>query len=419
MTAADTAWLILADDLTGAADTAIAFARRGLETVVTWGDGDVGDAPVVSVDADSRRLSAADAAARQTAVLAARGRPGQHLYKKIDSTLRGQPAAETAALLAALRRNGRPTIAFVAPAFPAMGRTTETGRVLVAGQRLEETPLWARDHTYESGYLPAVLKAAGLKSGVVPLDQLLRGDGMVRGVITAAIAEGCDAVVCDAATEEDLALAARAALPLADRLLFVGTGGLAAALARQVAPADPPPPAVPAVQGPVLVLVGSVAEASRAATETLSASGRVTPVLVPEAVLRNAAGAVTAGHELTARIGAALGEGDVLVVTEFGPDSDLRQGGDVAKRLADLVAPATAHLGGIVATGGDTVCALLARIGVTGIRLLDEVEPGVPLGVTVGSVALPIATKAGGFGTDATLLHCLERLRSGAASQRD
>ncbi|MDC7788845.1 four-carbon acid sugar kinase family protein [Rhodoplanes sp. TEM] len=412
----DAPWLIIADDLTGAADAAIAFARRGLETVVTWGDGDVGDAPVVSVDADSRRLSAAAAAARQSAVLAARGRPGQIVYKKIDSTLRGQPAAETAALLKDLRRQGRRAIALVAPAFPAMGRTTEAGRVLVAGRRLEETPIWARDHGYESGYLPDVLKSAGLESGVVPLDQLRRGAGVVRGIVANAIAEGCDAVVCDAATADDLLVVAEATLPLADTLLFVGTGGLAGALAQLVAPDAPPAPVVPPANGPVLVLVGSVAEASRAAAETLAANGRVTEVVVPEAVLREAPGAATAGRELTAKIGAALGDGDVLVVTAFGPESDLAAGGAVARRLADLVAPAVAHLGGLVATGGDTVCALLGRLGVTGIRLLDEVEPGVPLGVTVGAVALPIATKAGGFGTDTTLLHCLDRLQSSVRS---
>lgn len=39
----------------------------------------------------------------------------------------------------------------------------------------------------------------------------------------------------------------------------------------------------------------------------------------------------------------------------------------------------------LVATGGDTVYVLLSKIGVRSIRLLDEVEPGVPLGVTIGA----------------------------------
>lgn len=412
-----TPWLVLADDLTGAADCAIAFARRGAETVVTWGDGDAGAAPVLAVDADSRRLSASAAAERQCAVLAARRRPGQHLYKKIDSTLRGQPAAETAALLAALRRDGSPRLALVAPAFPATGRTTEGGRVLVGGAPLEQTPLWARDHTYPTGRLPDVLAAATLRSGVVPLDQVRRGAGPVRGIVTAALAENCDAIVCDAATEDDLRLIAEATLPLADRLLFVGTGGLAAALARLALPDAIPAAPVPPTRGSVLTVVGSVAEVSRAAAARLVETSRVHAVTVAESVLRGSADPGMA-QALAARIEVAIDQGDVLVTTEYGAGSDLGHGGEVAQRLAALVAPAARKAGGLVATGGDTVCALLAQIGVTGIRLADEVEPGVPLGVTVGAVALPIATKAGGFGSDATLARCLDRLHQTSAEQK-
>jgi len=104
-------WLIVADDLTGAADCAIAFAKRGMAAVVSWGErawgerasGEgIADAAVLSVDADSRRFPAAQAAARQLAAQAAHWRAGTRLYKKIDSTLRGQPAAELAAQLQAL-----------------------------------------------------------------------------------------------------------------------------------------------------------------------------------------------------------------------------------------------------------------------------------------------------------------------------
>ena len=94
-------WLIIADDLTGAADCAVAFAKRGLDAAVLWGHGEDSGASVLSVDADSRHLPAAEAAARQLTAQAAHWRPGVRLYKKIDSTLRGQPAAELAAQLRA------------------------------------------------------------------------------------------------------------------------------------------------------------------------------------------------------------------------------------------------------------------------------------------------------------------------------
>lgn len=67
-------------------------------------------------------------------------------------------------------------------------------------------------------------------------------------------------------------------------------------------------------------------------------------------------------------------------------------------------------MAGLFATGGETACALLTRLGVHGIRLLEEVEPGVPLGITQGAVRIPVMTKAGAFGHDRSLLNSLARM---------
>jgi len=66
-------WLILADDLTGAADCAIALGGRGRAAVVTWGD--IGNVrtrqePILAYDIASRGLSADAATARHRDVLA-------------------------------------------------------------------------------------------------------------------------------------------------------------------------------------------------------------------------------------------------------------------------------------------------------------------------------------------------------------
>ena len=55
--------LILADDLTGAADTAASFAARGAKTLVTLGDPPWPcDADVLAIDADTRRRGPDEAA---------------------------------------------------------------------------------------------------------------------------------------------------------------------------------------------------------------------------------------------------------------------------------------------------------------------------------------------------------------------
>ncbi|KPK33324.1 MAG: hypothetical protein AMJ66_05580, partial [Betaproteobacteria bacterium SG8_40] len=125
--------LIVADDLTGALDTAGPFAQQGLVTKVVAQpmqcDADsLGGARVVSVNTASRHLPA-DAAAdrvRQCARIFS-GQRFDYVFKKIDSTLRGNVVAETIALIEASGRSS----ALVAPAFPAQGRTVMAGVVHV------------------------------------------------------------------------------------------------------------------------------------------------------------------------------------------------------------------------------------------------------------------------------------------------
>ncbi len=415
-------WLILADDLTGAADCAIAFARRGLPASVGWhGVGaaepvPAGPAPsgmVLAVDADSRRLPPAEAAARHVGLLAARHTAGLGLIKKIDSTLRGQPVAELAATCRALRQAGRPALAIVAPAFPATGRTTEGGRVHMNGTRLEDTPLWARDHSYDSALLPELLAAEGLATRHLPLETV-RDPASLTAALRAALAEGAEAVVCDAVAVEDLAAIAQASLPLAGDVFWVGSGGIAAALAAALPGTAEvtAPPALPHREGGMLVVVGSVAEASRAAAARLLAENAATLFDIPAALLR-AGPADPRWQPLSTGIATALSTGqDTLVRIAAEPRANLAEGAALAERLADLLAPAARHMAGLFATGGETACALLTHLGVHGIRLLDELEPGVPLGITQGALAVPVMTKAGAFGHETTILNSLARLRA-------
>ena len=66
----DHRWLIIADDLTGAADSAIAFAKRRLPARVTWGEPrPEGSSDVaIAFDADTRKLAKDTAVRRQSSV---------------------------------------------------------------------------------------------------------------------------------------------------------------------------------------------------------------------------------------------------------------------------------------------------------------------------------------------------------------
>jgi D-threonate/D-erythronate kinase len=410
-----TDWLIIADDLTGAADCAGAFAGRGRDAVVAWGGVDAA-AAILSVDADTRHLPTAAAAARQVAVQAAHWRPGIRLYKKIDSTLRGQPAAELAAQLSHLsaRADRPPPLAVVAPAFPATGRVTRGGRILLDGRPLEETPLWARERTYPNACLPDVLACAGLPAETIALAEVRSGRDHVRARLEDMRRRGLAAAVCDAATDSDLAIVAAAALQL-DNVVWVGSAGLASALAAEAMAERPSRSRIHLAGAPVLIVVGSPAETSRRQARTLAESGMVTAVTVTAELLRAGRDAPS-WQAAVKNLRDGLAAGDTLLHIEASQTPELTRGAELAAGLADIVQEVSPMIGAIVITGGETARAVLSRLGLDGMRLIDEVEPGVPLGVSLGARAIPVITKAGAFGDAATLARCLTRLRdSGVA----
>jgi 4-hydroxythreonine-4-phosphate dehydrogenase len=406
-------WLIIADDLTGAADCAIAFAKHGLESVVAWDQHrEAGSVPVLSVDAGTRSLAPEQAAKVQVDVLASHYCTGLHLYKKIDSTMRGQPAAELAALLAyaPAYANGRPRLAIVAPAFPLAGRVMVNGSIVVQGIPLDQTPLWARDHTYASANLVDILGSAGLGAEVLSLETIAQGAEAVQKQFACARQRGLAAVVCDAKTEADLAVIAAGSQAMVDEIIFVGSAGLAAQLAVIEREESTPAPLPSNTERKnVLVVVGSLAEASRLQAKTLVQSGLVRHVVISPSTLFDGpcTPAWQEGSKQLARHLAA--KEDVLLELELTANPDLACGTKLAAKLAEFVAGA-GSFGAIVATGGDTVYALLSKLGVHSIRLLDEVEPGMPLGQTVGAVSIPVVTKAGAFGDAHSLRRSLERL---------
>ena len=84
----------------------------------------------------------------------------------------------------------------------------------------------------------------------------------------------------------------------------------------------------------------------------------------------------------------------------------------VAQALGDLVSSAAARVGGAALTGGDTATAALRAWSTTGLRIVDEIEPGVPLSMSEAAHPMPVVTKAGAFGSPDVLVKARERLHT-------
>src|SRR5215213_10540966 len=210
---------VIADDLTGAADTGVQLVRAGYRTAVLFSESEAlaEDLDAVSFDTDSRTKPAGFAAKRVLeAAHAARG--ARIVYKKLDSTLRGNVAAELAAALDGTRRER----AIVAPAFPAAGRTTVGGTQRVHGVPVDETEMANDPHTpVRVAHVPSLLADAFSSVGVLSVEDLSDPE-LVRRIL-----EESECVVADADRAEDLEALVRT---VPARVLWAGSAGLALAL---------------------------------------------------------------------------------------------------------------------------------------------------------------------------------------------
>ncbi len=391
---------IIADDLTGAADTGVQLARAGYRTAVAFRDTPIPsaeDLDAVVLDTDSRAMPGGFAARRVLEAVRS-VRHARIVYKKLDSTLRGPIAAELAAALGASGRRR----AVVAPAFPAAGRTTVDGVQLVRGVPVQETE--ARDDPrtpVREGHLPTLLAAAF--SSVVSLSvEDLTDPATVRRAL-----EGAECVVADAARDEDLEALVRA-VPDPSGVLWAGSAGLAVALGGVYpgpgAGEPPSPPSARAPVGKVLVVVGSLSGVSRGQLRALAQEcGCATvPVSGGSGVVKEALGAARS----------ALSESACAAVHSAEERDPSGAAGPVVGSLAEVAAGLSEEglFDALVLTGGETAVGVARRLGAAGIRLEGEVEPGIPAGSLLGPRPYRVVTKAGGFGEPDTLVRVVRGL---------
>lgn len=441
--------LVIADDLTGANDTGIQFAKQGYRTLVAsdWGEaggedgceefgedpgeaGEPGRTKGVSADMRSGRVDVVNVDTRGLPEAAASRRIREavdrlalqryaYVYKKIDSTLRGYVAEEIDALL----DSGEFDAALVAPAYPQQGRRTIGGYHFVGDQLLEDSAV-ANDPGFPMRESQLVRWLRGRsRRDVAHLDvDAIRRD--CPAAIARQLNEGASLLVCDAVTETDLRELAASAIATGKRLLWVGSAGLAGALASCAKPggagADSPP---------ILVVAGSVHPASRAQTEALAEAGYRLVKVDPLALLGDPDEAVERNAALTAEAFASAGAEGVVVTTEDGPA--LREelarriaaeggeaselGGRIAAGLGRIAAAAMSRFApaGVILTGGEIASRTFRQLGIRRLEMVGEAGEGIPLCVAEGGRGGgPLfATKAGGFGGRDSLVRTAEAMK--------
>ncbi|WP_101297014.1 four-carbon acid sugar kinase family protein [Halegenticoccus soli] len=420
--------LVVADDLTGAMDTGHEFAARGLSTLVLLGEGrgeggsdDADDADVLVANTDSRYLPAEDAASAVDRALSSRDT--SVVYKKVDSTLRGNLVAETDAAI----RSANADAALVAPAFPRNGRTTACGYHLVDGWLVTDTAAGRDpDRPVETAHLPTRFGDSSHPVRRVGVERAAAGSEAVRDALREFAADGPAVVVADAVAERHLEALADGAATSGLSVVYVGSAGLArhvsVAAEGRKGRVSPPDPTADGPEGPALAVAGSTNP--RTLEQVRALPDELLVELDLEATVADPDRAASdAAERCLDRLDA--GGDAVLVSARTADDADvaLRAGRargvgewDVRERVSTALAGAVERVWdrvqprGLFATGGAVAISVLGALGATGVRLAgSEVEAGVPVGRIDGGRAdgTPVVTKAGAFGSTEAISNCL------------
>jgi uncharacterized protein YgbK (DUF1537 family) len=413
--------VVVADDLTGAADTGVTFAQAGMATHVVWDVSRIPDAEVLVLSTESRECDereAADRVRRVARVLAAdpdvsADRPW--FYKKIDSTLRGQPGPELYELMEGIGA----ARALVAPAFPRQGRTTMDGVHYVHGVPLanttfgEEVPVSDVRVCFASAF-PARSIAH------IPLSVVRES---VAAIVERMDSEAFRLFVADAEYDADLISLARAARASHTRVLS-GSAGLARALAQVVSnenqsSLDAPisehsAPKVSGWQGRgVLIVAASRHPVTVRQIAALEEAG-VTVVRPPADWFLQAP---EDDDAVVASLRYRLGLSEAVVLTTAGLPDLPGKSALLTERLADAVVALFEELSpaGLVLTGGAVAIAVCQALDAEALHLMGEVRAGIPWGAVVGGVAagMPLVTKAGGFGEIDALIAVVRQVKRG------
>ena len=414
---------VVADDLTGALDTAGAFASRGLRSRVLTAPADKidphYDGDVAIANTHTRNVDAALAIApvhRAAKELSDAG--WSRIYKKIDSTGRGNLAAECKAVMDAQEA----VAALVCPAFPQMGRTVADGILMVNGAPVTEA-IEGSDalSPVSSDSLLNLLALEGeLAPGLVPLSVVRGGTDAIRTKISELTSQEIDAIVVDAETDSDLQAVADCSVSYSDHIL-VGSAGLAYALGNLFRPDIEAFALNVRTNSPFVIVAGSRHQATKSQVESLASAGVAEVISVsPEPVLGKREERVVYSRQVMADLHRILSDGRNVVLEweelKRPQDSDSQEDATVLANFAGLLVYGIARkmsLGGLMIAGGDTVFGVLRALGASTVDVSGEIEHGAPLGVIGDGVGagLTIVTKAGGFGDEIFFVRALEAIR--------
>ena len=435
----------VADDLTGATTTGVLLARSKARTAVFFNEEaaekteGIDELDSILISSNSRPLPANEAYDKvKSATIALKKMGVEYFSKRIDTTLRGGVGVEIDAMLDQMKEG---TVAVVVPAMPQSRRILVGGYSVIDGVALINTPVAQDVRTpVKENYIPRLLEGqTRRKVGLVTLDKVLAGEEVIEEALAEQKKAGCEVIVVDGITLEDVENIAKACISLRWDVVAVDPGPFTSKLAfyRELISAEEPniPPQADEAGKTVLIAAGSATPVTKKQMEILCQDPRhvrvsVEPLPLIEGgdvaldevfkAVNKAAELLESDNQPRAILFETALHGELLNLDE---EDNKRHyaGGMSANRinagLGMIISQLLEKVGkekvaGLYTTGGDTMVNVCYQLGVECIEVMDYVIPQTDVGRLVGSKysGLPVVGKGGLTGNDNTACDIVSRL---------
>ncbi len=419
----------IADDLTGANDTALQFAKRNIKSCVKikfTADDFNEDKDVIVIDSDSRDLDAQSAYDKVYEICTTiKKYDVRCIYKKIDSTLRGNIGAE----IKAVDDVFKPNLVIIAPAYPINERITIGGYQLMHGIPLELTEIANAPKTpVKDSYIPNILRQQVKHKNFAVLDFLTIKEGLdsVKAKISNILSSNTNWIVCDAVNDKSF-MTIMDGVKSFEKILWVGSAGLADYITYFYNWTGNEKYDHSKRKGPILVCAGSVSHTTQEQIKCFLEYEDVNLLKVNiEEILSQENRLDKYIDELQAMV-----QGDKnILITMAQCDADVKnaiKAGSkykmTAKQVSELAATLMAKivsgldlkmLSGMVLTGGDIAVHICKAIGADSIEVISEIDTAIPLGYIKGKNLdkLFVVTKAGAFGKPDAFIKSVKAIKN-------
>ncbi len=420
---------IIADDLTGADDTALQFHLRGANTQILL-DYSVlpenrSNTQVWAIPTETRNTDAPTAyeKVKQAAKVLLENLNVEYFYKKMDSTLRGHVAVEALAMLDVLDWDA----AVIIPAFPQEGRTTVGGYHLLKGIPIERTEM-ARDPRfpiYES-HIPTILKNELNNEqddlvGLIELRTVIKGAGPILKRMNEMIEQGVKLIVVDAMSVTDIEQVVLALEKTPHKILPCGSAGCAQVLGNIWLPESENHTIEKTIpEMPKLIVSGSATQITASQIQKLDDDDDIENTYFIALKMEDILEGVT--DEIVTRVSENLVKDNVVVVhtsdlmvdskiiSQILFDNEISKNQFISK-IGDYLATLTKRVlfnrdAILIAVGGETSFKCCKAINSNSLQIIDAICPAIPL--CLDMKAQWIVTKSGNLGNSNTLIDILK-----------